>query len=68
MTPFDMVVLNDLDRFHLEREMIGRVPSLGARAACAEQLICAKLIDHKNYIQKRGEDLPEVQNSKWRDR
>jgi len=64
-TPFDMVVLNDLDRFHLVGDVIDRVPNLGARAAYAKQLIRDKLIDHKNYIQKHGEDMPEVRNWKW---
>jgi xylulose-5-phosphate/fructose-6-phosphate phosphoketolase len=64
-TPFDMVVLNDLDRFHLVGDVIDRVPNLGARAAYAKQFIRDKLMDHKNYIQQHGEDLPEVRNWKW---
>jgi xylulose-5-phosphate/fructose-6-phosphate phosphoketolase len=64
-TPFDMVVLNDLDRFHLVGDVIDRVPSLGPRAAYAKQFIRDKLIDHKNYIHKHGEDLPEVKNWSW---
>ncbi|MGA9777792.1 MAG: phosphoketolase family protein [Verrucomicrobiia bacterium] len=64
-TPFDMVVLNDLDRFHLVGDVIDRVPSLGARAAYAKQFIRDKLIDHKNYIHQHGEDLPEVRNWEW---
>jgi xylulose-5-phosphate/fructose-6-phosphate phosphoketolase len=64
-TPFDMVVLNDLDRFHLVGDVIDRVPSLGARAAYAKQFIRDKLIDHKNYIHQHGEDMPEVRNWKW---
>jgi len=65
-TPFDMVVLNDLDRFHLVGDVIDRVPSLGARAAYAKQFIRDKLIDHKTYIHKHGEDMPEVRNWSWR--
>ncbi len=65
-TPFDMVVLNDLDRFHLVGDVIDRVPALGARAAYSKQFIRDKLIDHKSYICKHGEDLPEVRNWKWR--
>ncbi len=65
-TPFDMVVLNDLDRFHLVGDVLDRVPALGARAAYAKQLIRDKLIEHKAYICKHGEDLPEVRNWKWR--
>jgi xylulose-5-phosphate/fructose-6-phosphate phosphoketolase len=64
-TPFDMVVLNDLDRFHLVGDVTDRVPSLGARAAYAKQFIRDKLMDHKNYIHQHGEDLPEILNWKW---
>jgi xylulose-5-phosphate/fructose-6-phosphate phosphoketolase len=64
-TPFDMVVLNDLDRFHLAGDVIDRVPSLGSRAAYAKQFIRDRLIDHKNYIHKYGEDMPEIRNWKW---
>ena len=64
-TPFDMVVLNDLDRFHLVGDVIDRVPKLGSRAAYAKQYIRNRLIDHKNYIYEHGEDLPEIRNWKW---
>jgi xylulose-5-phosphate/fructose-6-phosphate phosphoketolase len=64
-TPFDMVVLNDLDRFHLVGDVIDRVPDLGSRAAYAKQFVRDKLIDHKNYIHKHGEDMPEIRNWKW---
>jgi xylulose-5-phosphate/fructose-6-phosphate phosphoketolase len=64
-TPFDMVVLNDLDRFHLVGDVIDRVPTLGSRAAYAKQFIRNRLIDHKNYAYKHGEDLPEIRNWKW---
>jgi xylulose-5-phosphate/fructose-6-phosphate phosphoketolase len=64
-TPFDMVVLNDLDRFHLVGDVIDRVPSLGPRAAYTKQFIRDKLIDHKKYVCKHGEDLPEVKNWRW---
>ncbi|HEX3624139.1 MAG TPA: phosphoketolase family protein [Verrucomicrobiae bacterium] len=64
-TPFDMVVLNDLDRFHLVGEVIDRVPSLGHRAAYAKQYMRDKLIDHKKYICQYGEDMPEVKNWRW---
>jgi xylulose-5-phosphate/fructose-6-phosphate phosphoketolase len=51
-TPFDMVVLNDLDRFHLFADVIDRLPQLGARAAYAQQAIQNKLMEHKHYIRE----------------
>ena len=65
-TPFDMVVLNDLDRFHLVQDVIDRVPTLGAKAAYLKQAVRDKLIEHKHYISEYGEDMPEVQNWTWR--
>ena len=65
-TPFDMVVLNDLDRFHLVADVIDRVPALGPRAAYAKQSLRDKLLEHREYIEKHGEDLPEIRNWKWR--
>ena len=64
-TPFDMVVLNDMDRFHLFEDVIDRVPQLRARAAHAKQAIRDKLIDHKQYIMRHGEDMPEIQEWRW---
>jgi xylulose-5-phosphate/fructose-6-phosphate phosphoketolase len=64
-TPFDMVVMNDLDRFHLAGDVIDRVAQLGAKAAYVKQAIRDKLIEHKQYIIKHGEDLPEVRDWKW---
>jgi xylulose-5-phosphate/fructose-6-phosphate phosphoketolase len=64
-TPFDMVVLNDMDRFHLVEDVIDRVPTLGAKAAYAKQAVRDKLIDHTQYIHKYGEDMPEILNWQW---
>ena len=64
-TPFDMVVRNDLDRFHLAADVIDRVPNLESHAAYARQFIRDKLVDHKNYIHRYGQDMPEIRNWKW---
>ncbi|HEX3525624.1 MAG TPA: phosphoketolase family protein [Thermoanaerobaculia bacterium] len=64
-TPFDMVVRNDLDRFHLVEDVIDRVPGLGARAAYVKQALRDKLLDHKEYIEKYGDDLPEIKDWRW---
>ena len=64
-TPFDMVVLNDLDRYHLAGDVIDRVPGLAAKAAYVKQAIRDKLIEHKQYITTHGEDLLEVREWKW---
>ncbi len=64
-TPFDMVVMNDLDRFHLAEDVIDRVPSLGPRAAYAKQALRYKLIEHHDYIRRHGRDMPEVLDWKW---
>jgi hypothetical protein len=64
-TPFDMVVKNNLDRLHLVADVIDRVPQLGPEAAYAKQVIRDKLIEHKQYIAKYGDDLPKIRNWKW---
>jgi xylulose-5-phosphate/fructose-6-phosphate phosphoketolase len=64
-TPFDMCVLNELDRFHLVGEVIDRVPSLGSRAAYAKQAIRDALIEHRQYINRRGEDDPRILGWRW---
>ncbi len=64
-TPFDMVVLNDLDRFHLVSDVIDRVPRLAARAAYAKQAIRDKLFEHKQYIACYGADMPEIRDWRW---
>ncbi|MFQ5683305.1 MAG: phosphoketolase [Candidatus Binatia bacterium] len=65
-TPFDMVVRNDLDRFHLVGDVIERVPKLGYKAAYAKQIVRDKLIEHKQYIEKYGQDMPEVLDWTWK--
>ncbi|HNP35808.1 MAG TPA: phosphoketolase family protein, partial [Woeseiaceae bacterium] len=64
-TPFDMAVRNDIDRFHLAGDVIDRVPSLGYVAAYAKQRIRDKLIEHRQYINTHGEDMPEIRNWRW---
>jgi len=64
-TPFDMCVLNDLDRYHLAQDVIDRLPQLGARAAYVKQAIRDALIDHKEYIYEHGEDAPEISGWTW---
>ncbi len=64
-TPFDMVVKNEIDRFHLVGDVIDRVPKLGYHAAYAKQKMRDYLIDHKEYIQEHGEDMPMVRDWKW---
>ena len=64
-TPFDMCVLNDLDRFHLVGDVINRVPKLGARAAYAKQVLRDRLMEHTQYIAKHGDDMPEITGWQW---
>ncbi len=64
-TPFDMVVLNDLDRFHLVGDVIDRLPQLGSRAAYIKQWITEMLIEHKHYIRETGDDMPAVRGWQW---
>jgi xylulose-5-phosphate/fructose-6-phosphate phosphoketolase len=64
-TPFDMVVRNHLDRFHLVADVVDRVPSLGPRAVYVKQAIRDKLVEHERYIRAHGEDMPEVKDWKW---
>jgi xylulose-5-phosphate/fructose-6-phosphate phosphoketolase len=64
-TPFDMTVLNTLDRFHLAMDVIDRVPKLREAAAREKQLLRNKLIEHKLYIAEHGDDMPEVRDWQW---
>ncbi|HEX7958983.1 MAG TPA: phosphoketolase family protein [Terriglobales bacterium] len=65
-TPFDMCVLNGIDRFNLVKDVITSIPNLGARAAYAIQAINDKLIEHRQYVNEYGDDMPEVRDWKWR--
>jgi xylulose-5-phosphate/fructose-6-phosphate phosphoketolase len=65
-TPFDMVVMNDLDRFHLVMDVIDRVPGLASRAAYVKQAMRDKLVEHRQYIRAHGQDLPEIRDWVWR--
>jgi xylulose-5-phosphate/fructose-6-phosphate phosphoketolase len=67
-TPFDMLVRNNLDRYNLVADVVHRVPKLGYMAAYTRQFVRDKLIDHKQYIVKYGEDMPEIRNWKWKQR
>ncbi len=64
-TPFDMTVLNQMDRFNLVMDAVDRLPQIGGKAAYIKQACRDKLIEHKQYIYKFGEDMPEIRNWKW---
>jgi xylulose-5-phosphate/fructose-6-phosphate phosphoketolase len=64
-TPFDMTVQNDLDRFHLAGDVVDRVPRLQRIGAHFKQFLRNKLVDHKQYVDDRGDDMPEIKNWKW---
>lgn len=64
-TPFDMVVLNEIDRFSLVDDVIDRVPNLASRSAYVKQAIRDKLLDHKQYIARYGDDMPEIAGWRW---
>ncbi len=67
-TPFDMLVLNEIDRFHLVGEVVNRAPKLGRKAAYMKQMIRDKLIEHKEYIREYGQDMTEIREWKWEEK
>jgi xylulose-5-phosphate/fructose-6-phosphate phosphoketolase len=64
-TPFDMVVLNELDRYHLAIEAIERVPVLASKGSSAKQAFQSKLVEHHRYVREHGQDMPEIQHWHW---
>jgi xylulose-5-phosphate/fructose-6-phosphate phosphoketolase len=64
-TPFDMVVLNELDRFHLFGDAVDRLPKLAGQATYAKQFVRDRLFAHRRYIEQHGEDMPEIRDWKW---
>jgi xylulose-5-phosphate/fructose-6-phosphate phosphoketolase len=64
-TPFDMAVMNELDRFHLALAAIRRLPDLGDRSASLTAELERRLSEHRDYVREHGEDLPEIQGWTW---
>ena len=64
-TPFDMTVLNEIDRFHLAGDAVDRVPRLQRIGGHFKQFLRDKLVEHKKYICEHGDDMPEIRDWKW---
>jgi xylulose-5-phosphate/fructose-6-phosphate phosphoketolase len=65
-TPFDMTVLNELDRFHLVEAVLDFVPGLSAQTAHLRQRLTEKLVQHREYVERHGQDMPEIRDWQWR--
>jgi xylulose-5-phosphate/fructose-6-phosphate phosphoketolase len=64
-TPFDMTVLNELDRFHLVMDAVDRLPQTGTKGTYLKQQLQDKLVEHRQYIVEHGEDMPEIRDWQW---
>jgi len=64
-TPFDMAVLNDLDRFHLVGDAVDRLPQLGKRGAAVKARMAESLAEHQRYIREHGQDMPSIRDWRW---
>jgi xylulose-5-phosphate/fructose-6-phosphate phosphoketolase len=64
-TPFDMAVMNQIDRFSLAIDVLDRLPDLGSRTAHARETLKGKLIEHRRYVRANGEDMPEIRDWTW---
>jgi xylulose-5-phosphate/fructose-6-phosphate phosphoketolase len=64
-TPFDMTVLNDMDRFHLVMDTIDRLSQTGSAGAALKVRLAAKLVEHARYIREHGQDMPDIRNWTW---
>ena len=62
-----MAVLNQIDRYHLAGDVIDHLPQLGSKAAYTKQWLRTRLLQHKEYVHKYGEDMPEIRNWNWKD-
>jgi xylulose-5-phosphate/fructose-6-phosphate phosphoketolase len=64
-TPFDMLVRNDMDRYHLLADVVDRVPALARTGAYVKQYVRDRLVAHRAYIREHGEDPPEITGWRW---